>query len=663
MTRLAPEEYLSLQPLGDPQLSPDGSQVAYVREYVDHKRDAICTDIWLVNTEGGEPRQLTAAGALDRLPRWSPDGRRLAFLSNRGGTNQVWLIGVAGGEARVIATKEQPHSAPLWSPDGTQIGFVAAVGAEDQDPAYPGAPPGEDCRDGGPRIVAVPHHKLDGAGFFGCRWGHVFVVPAEPGEATARQVTSGRFSHQAFAWSPDGGRLACVVCRNRPGDNPAWDPQLWIYQVESGEALPLLEGEYCGQAPAWSPDGSALAFIGTMGRFAWNSSNYRVYLADLSGGLPASPGRIRDLTAGLDRPAGMAVPSDTRHLTAEPLGPLVWPADGDRLYFTAMGDGASHLYVARPGEAPHRLTSGARRVVAGGSAAAGSRLAYLAGDATRPEEVFAWDQAREVQLTRINTALADKYAWRDPERLEIRGPDGWAIEGWLLRPEGAGPHPLVLSVHGGPASMYGYGFAFLFQCLALNGFAVLYVNPRGSQGYGDRFAGAVVGDWGGKDHEDLLAAVDHVVEAGVADPHRLGVTGWSYGGYMTCWLITRTDRFRAAVAGAPVTNLLSMYGQADVGPGLVEFFRGGRPWEEPDRLSERSPVRYADRVNTPLLLLHGESDLRCPIGQSEEMFAALQRLGRTCVMVRYPGESHRVGRRLNPDRIRRTLAWFQHYLG
>jgi dipeptidyl aminopeptidase/acylaminoacyl peptidase len=368
--------------------------------------------------------------------------------------------------------------------------------------------------------------------------------------------------------------------------------------------------------------------------------------------------------------------------------PPVWGEDSRTLYHL-LGDGGATYLVryelpasgAGQSALPERLAGDPDRVISNLTYAAG-QLVFQAGTPVEPDELFSAavaDPTAETRLTHLNDALMAEVMVSPAERRLFRGAGGWEIEGWLMRPAAAsggaqgaaartdrpaqGPFPTVLYIHGGPHGVYGSCFMFQCQVMASNGFAVIYTNPRGSQGYGQDFARAVVGDWGGGDYADIVAGVDDAVAAGAADPERLGITGWSYGGYMTSWTITQTRRFRAAVAGAIVYNRHNFWATSDIGYNFGDHHFGGTPWDQPERLLSRSAVAYAANVTTPLLLIHGEADLRCPVEQAEQFFLALRFLGRTAVMVRYPGEYHgfqKPGHKA--DRFARALAWFEHYL-
>ncbi|MEW6524910.1 MAG: S9 family peptidase [Bacillota bacterium] len=676
-------DFFTFTPLGEPQLDPAGTTVAFVRQRTDLKENSVSTEIWTVPVTGGSPRQLTAPGHRDISPRWSPDGSRLAFMSNRTGKNQLYLINPHGGEANLIATAKEPVSPFAWSPDGKTIAFIAAVEDTPTPPFYPGAPvdsavpPLPDSRglESEIKVIKTAHHKLDGMGFFGNRFNHVFLVNAQdtrPGqEAETRQLTTGRFNYDALDWSPDGQYLACVANLDIPDDDPIWVRHLYVIEVATGKVSRVLDGDYPVYSPTWSVDGTRLAFIGLDQEFDWGCSPSNLLVVDWNpAALPRPAGDARNLTGALDRGVGTAAGSEVRYYGKQTWGPALWSADGKSIIVVVAGEGESHLWqVAVDGsEKPRQLTRGERRVVAAPSLARDGRLAYMAGTATDPDEVFTLPAGgEEQQLTNLQGPVAAEFTLSTPLHLRYQAPDGWDMEGWMLLPAGHVPgqkHPAVLCIHGGPSGMYGYGFSLEFQFLASRGLAVVYVNPRGSSGYGARFSSAVVGDWGGRDYLDIMAGLDCAVATGALDPERLGVTGWSYGGFMTCWVVTQTDRFKAAIAGACVSNQVSMYGTSDIGRDFTDFHLKGQPWNDPDRLWRFSPLSGMGRVTTPMLLLHGENDLRCPVSQSEEVFAALERQGKTCVMVRYPGEPHVLTQpRHQLDRLERLAAWFEHYLG
>ncbi|HVB09468.1 MAG TPA: S9 family peptidase [Bacillota bacterium] len=615
--------------------------------------------MWAAGADGPRPRRLTAPGHRDRAPRWSPDGRRIAFVSDRSGKPRLHVLPAGGGEAESIGGDLEPVGAPIWSPDRRTL-VVAAATETASAAAYPdrvGAaqPPLDSYR--APVVVTTLHHKLDGVGFYGTLYRQLFAVPADGG--APQQITQGRFHHESCGFTPDGSHVLTLARREAPGDDGGWIRHPYLVPIAGGDPVRILREDFPCDRAALSPDGTRLALVGSGRPFDWVSSNYDLFVLDISAGrFPYSWRDAQNLTQALDRPLNVGPGSDARHQA--PPAPPRWSPDGRTLFVIIGSEGESTLYAAQA-DGLRRASPGDRREIAQPSAvSADGAIAYLAGDPIHPDEVHVLQpNGEERRLTAHNAEAAEPLDFAQPERIAFQGADGWPIEGWLWRPKGPGPHPMVLDVHGGPSGMYGYGFAFAPQLLRSKGIAVLRLNPRASLGYGNRFSLAVVGDWGGKDYQDLMAGIDHVIQAGIADPGRLGVMGWSYGGFMTCWIVTQTTRFQAAIAGACISDHYSGVGTMDVGMDFTTFSQGTTPWENRERLFERSPMAYVDRVRTPVLLLHGEADLRCPVTQSEEFFTALQMLGRESAFVRYPGEPHGFTQPRNKlDRLERQLHWF-----
>ncbi len=662
---VTPKDLLCFTPLSDPQISPDGTLVAYVVTTVDPQTTKSRDTIWLAPTRGAAPRALTSpVEGSDRAPHWSPDGTRIAFISDRTGKPQLHVIAVNGGEASLVLTSQKPGGAPIWSPDGKFIAFTASLFDKPSGwEPYPGAPEGDRTRaeqtadePGGVKVITRLKFRLDGVGFYGDKRTHVFVVPAD-GSGPARQITAGDFDHTGPTWTPDSKSVICTALRRDDADNFNRS-DIWRFDVATGEAALIYENPGLVFQPLVSPDGRFLIFAGHENQHA-GSTSFHLMLLTLGDTKAVS------LSAQLDRPVGPYTTSDLRNL---PLVVHHWAADSQGVY-TLVGDrGDSHLfYFPVDGSTPTRLTSGEDRTVTDFSVAADGTAAMLIGDGVTPDELFILRSGEERKLT-DHGAMALDFDLVRPERFTYSGADGWPIDGWLIKPVGYEPgrrYPTVLSIHGGPHAAYGTGLVVQFQTLASAGFAVVYTNPRGSQTYGQGFATAVIRDWGGKDYQDIQAGLDKVIEMGIADPERLGVMGWSYGGYMTCWMVTQTGRFKAAIAGAPVVNRHNAVGTTDI-PWMIQWHGGGNPWskEGEENLLSRSPIRYADQVTTPTMVVCGESDLRCPIEQAEQFYLALRRIGKAPVVhIRYPGDFHALAKpKHRLDRYERTLAWFRHYL-
>ncbi len=657
---IALEDFYRLEAVNSPAVSPDGRRVALVRTVIDEARNARRSEIWLAPADGSTPPVgLTSPGASASAPTWSPDGTLLAFSSRRDGegSSGIWFLSFERpGEAFQI---EGVHGAPIMSPDNRWIAFTRA-----DRPIAP-APPGSELerklreRFTG-RAYEWIQYRFDGRGYLpdptdptATPPRELHLVPRSGG--TPRQITHFGVDIREAVWSPDAARFAITADTHQRDETVYERADLWIVELD-GTTRRLTDDGFHHTNPAWSPDGRTIAIRRTRGLSlviaAREAQGAPVDLVLI----PAAGGPMRNLTDQWD-----LIPGDP-----------VWSADGRHLYFTAETGGDRHLFrVAAAGGPVVQVTRGARRIQDVSFSAAVDRLAYVATDPTHPAEVYAArsDGSGEVRLTGFNDRLLAEVDLAPVERQEFRSRDGTRIEGWLMLPRGprdaATRHPLILSIHGGPHAAYGTDFSFQFQLLAAQGYAVLYTNPRGSTGYGERFLWATWGGWGNLDSEDVLAGVDHVLSRYPIDPGRLGVTGYSYGGFLTNWLVARSRRFAAAVSGAGISNWVSDYATADI-PRTKESEFFGPPWEERGGklLVEQSPVMHARGVTTPTLFIHGEDDFRVPIEQGEQMYLALRKQGVPARMVRYPGMSHGGWTPWNTvHRYWEELRWWARYLG
>jgi dipeptidyl aminopeptidase/acylaminoacyl peptidase len=660
---LRSEDLLALRVITDARISPDGRFVAYVVKRADLEKNGYSSAIYLAATEGGEPRQLTAGTGRDSAPRWSPDGRQLAFISDRGGSAQLYLLSLDGGEARQITDLEFGVGSPAWSPAGDRLAVVSAAGSDTGAVA-------RDLPGGTIRRITRLRYRFDVVGYADDRFGQVWIVPVADGEPW--QLTRGAHNHATPAWSPDGQRLAFVANREDEADL-GFRSQLYVLPVPaSGQAAGaddgagrLGTGTQSAAVPAWSPDGARIACIGVR-EGAPAGANTGVYVvADDGSGEVVCP------TAGWDRSPGTANFSDTWS-TAEVPTPLFWTPDGAAIRFTANDHGRVGLFQATLAGETTLVVGGERTVGFVSASASGDRLAYAAGDMTNPCDLYTSDGAgaNERRLTTINGDVLAGLAIQRPESHPFTSFDGrFQVDAWQVRPVGfeqGKEYPLVQIIHGGPHSIFGHVFFFDMQLWANQGWHVLFINPRASQGYGEEFAVANLGDWGGADWREQEQALDAAIARGGVAADRLAVTGLSYGGYMTNWIIGQTDRYCVAASENGICNLISFHTTSDIGWYWTEGEWGKPVWENLDFYLAHSPISQLARIATPTLLLQTETDHRCPIEQGEQFYTALRSRGVPCEMIRFPGDSHTMLSQGKPasrlDRREQTLRWFRRYL-
>jgi dipeptidyl aminopeptidase/acylaminoacyl peptidase/CubicO group peptidase (beta-lactamase class C family) len=624
-----------------PALSPDGQRCVYVLRTADAAADRSVRALWSVGARDGQPRPLTR-GKADVSPAWSPEGDRIAFLRAQDGPAQLWLLPADAGEAEQLTTLPMGAGAPVWSPDGQRIAFTAPVDTL----------AGTDAN--APIVTTRLDYRADGAGLLRGIRTHLHVLDLASG--ACRQVTEGDWHAGQPAWSPDGTKLAFPAATAPDADVR---PRVPVHVVDVTAAVPTVStvglADGIAGTVAWTADGGALLVVGYLGEPVGHVRLLRV---------PLDGGQVVDLAAALDRnvmAGGPAYPGALPQLVD----------DGRTVLFCVRDRGATHLYsVPVDGGRPLPVVAGAGHVVSGLSVAAGSAAVVLATP-TSFGELAVVDLAsgeRSVR-TRHGEALAD-VEWFAREEREFTVSDGTVVPAWLIRdPAATGPTPLLLDIHGGPHNAWNAAadeVHLYHQELVAQGWSVLLVNPRASDGYGTAFFTGAVGGWGTADAKDFLEPVDALVAEGLADPDRLAVAGYSYGGYMTCYLTSRDARFAAAVAGGVVGDLASMAGTSDEGHFLARYELGGAPWERPAEYAAMSPFAQVDKVTTPTLVLQGADDIRCPIGQAQQWHGALRERGVPAELVLYPGGSHLfiVEGPLShrADYNRRIISWLEEHV-
>jgi len=624
---MTPNDIYAIRWVGQCEISPDGRRAAVVVTTLDHDADQNRSAIWMLDTSTGEYRRFTSGPSRDSAPAWSPDGKWLAFLSDRDGAKpQVHVMPADGGEARRLTKMARGAGAPTWSPDGRALAFAARTGE----------PPDPDAKTSRPvRRVTTLKYRLNGEGFTHDCPNHLFVVEAE-GTSEPRQVTDGDWDDTQPAWSPDGRRLAFVSARHETRDFDT-HADVWVVDATGGEPVRITPTDGGCSAPSWAPDGRSVAYLRSQG---WPANPLLWIAADDGSGSHA-------VDLQFDRTTGAgALPG--------PVARPAWLPSGE-LASVAEERGTSSLVVSGA-EGTRRIAPGERVCGWYSVDAAGAQAVITATDMLHPPEVFLVDlpSGAERQLTHFNADWLGEVSLEGAKHFAVRSDAGHEVDCWVMKPAGyeeGRSYPVLLNVHGGPFGQYGYGFFDEFQVYAGAGYGVVFCNPRGSSGQDTAFARAIIGDLGGADYADVMAAFDAALERMPwADRSRLGVMGGSYGGFMTSWIIGHDHRFAAAVSERAVNDWYGMQGTSDIGSYFNRLYLGENATIQHDvqAVLRQSPLTYAGNITTPVLILHSEDDLRCPISQAEQLWTILRQDGKDAEFVRIPDENHELSRSGRP---------------
>ncbi|WP_078597270.1 S9 family peptidase [Evansella clarkii] len=652
------EDLRQINVLNEPHLSADGEKAVFVRQYITEK-DEYTSHLFVQSVNEAESVQWTFGKGRVSSPKFSPDGKFVVFVTSRGEKvkPQLYLLSTAGGEAKQITELENGASQPVWSPDGRKILFTTSF-KENELPGEEKASTEEKDKKSQPLVVERLKYKSDAAGFLDGKRKQLALYTLADDSVTF--LTDGDFDCEPSGWSPDSSKI--VYASNKQGDT-AIIADLYVMDVKSKESTLLTDSNGMFFNGSFSPDGTKVACFGHEREFS-GATQLKLWIID-----PEKKER-KCITPDWDVHLTDAAIGDIRSGHPNP-GP-VWSKDGERIYLTASTQGNTNFYSVTLDGKIDELYTGSHHVY-GYTVNPEKELAVLGvSNSVNPGELYLFNlnTGKAEQLTNMNQSFLNEVHIQEPEEIRCKAEDGWEVHGWVLKPAGyeeGKNYPAILEIHGGPHAMYANTFFHELQLLAAEGYMVLYSNPRGSHGYGQKYVDACRGDYGGKDYTDLMSFLDACIEKYDAiDTERLGVTGGSYGGFMTNWIVSHNNRFKAAATLRSISNWISFYGVSDIGYFFTEWEVGTDVLNDPEKLWHHSPLKYVNNIETPLLILHGELDYRCPVEQAEQLFVALKHQDKETRFVRFPESNHELSRSGPPHlrfaRLEELTGWFNKYL-
>ncbi|MEM0116914.1 MAG: S9 family peptidase [Conexivisphaerales archaeon] len=636
--KITPNDISKLISLSNPSLSPDGEYAALSVHRADVEKDEYKSDVWLVSTLDGKATRFTF-GERDYNPAWSPDGLLIAFLSRRGLAkedkgNELYVISSKGGEARRVIRRKEGIDSFVWSPDSKKIAFVSQVVNEEQDDV---------------KVIDRIGYWFNGKGWIFNARQHLFLLRLD--DATTVQLTEGQFDVKFAHFSHDGSRIAYGASTD---DSKPYIVDIFILDLTSLKSKKITNSDMTISSIAWSPDDSTIAINGNKFPRGFASHDH-IWTIPADGN--ASPSLLEDL----DRNKENSLNSDVRaysHGSSQ----IKWV--GEFIYYYVSNGGSVHLYRIRPNAISEPIVNGSISVE--GFDVKGNKIAYVAMNSMHPEELYLYDNSIK-KLTSFNDTFVGEFNVIQPSSFKFTASDGAEVEGWIMKPnEFTNRYPAILYIHGGPKTSFGNAFMFEFQVFANAGYAVIYMNPRGSDGYSEEFAD-IRRNYGKRDYQDLMEGLEYTLQNfDYVNSERLGVAGGSYGGFMTNWIIGHTKRFKAAVTDRSIASWVSFFATSDIGREFTIDQIGTDPWTDPTKISEQSPITYMKNVDTPTLVIHSQEDYRCWMVEGLQVYTSLKYLGKDARLVIFPAENHDLSRSGKPKhriaRLNHYLNWFDKYL-